>query len=147
MEAEREILERTPPQAVDVEQAVLGAFLLDNTAVGKCLELTDSFEDCFYRESHSKIFGACVKLYDRNEPVDLITLSEELSRQGQLEEIGGNSYLVTLTELVATAANVEYHAEILLEKAIRRQLIEASTEITLSAPFSRQVCSTCRTTL
>lgn len=129
MEAEREILERTPPQAVDVEQAVLGAFLLDNTAVGKCLELTDSFEDCFYRESHRKIFGACVKLYDRNEPVDLITLSEELSRQGQLEEVGGNSYLVTLTELVATAANVEYHAEILLEKAIRRQLIEASTEI------------------
>jgi replicative DNA helicase len=129
MEAEREILERTPPQAVDVEQAVLGAFLLDNTAVGKCLELTDNFEDCFYRESHRKIFGACVTLYDRNEPVDLITLSEELSRRGQLEEVGGNSYLVTLTELVATAANVEYHAEILLEKAIRRQLIEASTEI------------------
>jgi len=127
MEAEKQILERTPPQAVDVEQAILGAFLLDGDAIGRCIEIIG--EDCFYREVHRKIFNACVSLYDRKEPVDLITLSEELSRRGQLEEIGGRSYLVTLTELVASAANVEHHAKIILEKATLNQLMSTCTEI------------------
>lgn len=127
MEAEKQILERTPPQAVDVEQAILGAFLLDGDAIGRCLEIIG--EDCFYRDVHRKIFNACVSLYDRKEPVDLITLSEELSRGGQLEEVGGRSYLVTLTELVASAANVEHHARIILEKATLNQLMSTCTEI------------------
>jgi replicative DNA helicase len=119
--------ERVPPQAIEVEQAVLGTILLDREAIGKAIEIID--EECFYREAHSKIYSAIVSLYDRNEAVDIVTVTDELTKRGQLEEVGGRIYLINLTESVATAANIEYHARIILEKATLRRLISASSKI------------------
>ncbi|MDH4223002.1 MAG: replicative DNA helicase [candidate division Zixibacteria bacterium] len=119
--------ERVPPQAVDVEQAVLGAMLLDRDAIGSTIEIID--ESSFYKPAHAKIYTAMVSLYDRNEPVDLITLGEELSKRNQLEEVGGKVALLDLADCVATSANVEYHSKIILEKATLRKLIQATTDI------------------
>jgi replicative DNA helicase len=119
--------ERIPPQAVEVEQAVLGAMLLDKDAIGKALEIID--KDCFYRDDHQKIFEVLVGLFDRNQPVDIITVSEELTRRRQLDEVGGRMYLLELTERIATTANVEYHCNIVLEKSTLRKLIDTSTQI------------------
>jgi replicative DNA helicase len=119
--------ERIPPQSVEVEQAVLGAMLLDKGAIGRAVEIID--KDSFYRDDHQKIFSAVVDLYDKNQPVDIITVSDELARRKELDNIGGRVYLLELTEKIATTANVEYHANIVLEKATLRKLIETSTQI------------------
>ncbi len=119
--------DRIPPQSIEAEVAVLGAMMLDKDAIARTIELID--ETCFYNPNHGKVFGAIVSLYDRNEAVDLITLTEELRRGGELENIGGASYLETLLSSVATSANVEHHARIVLEKSTLRKLIAASTEI------------------
>jgi replicative DNA helicase len=119
--------ERLPPQALEAEISVLGAMLLDKSAVGEVLEVLD--ESAFYRESHRKIFNAILQLFERNEPADLVTVTEELRRLKQLEQVGGRVYLASLLENVATAANVGYHAEIVLKKAILRRLIEVATQI------------------
>jgi replicative DNA helicase len=131
--------ERIPPQAVEVEQAVLGAMLLDKEAIGKVFEIIGD-ESYFYKEAHQKIYSAIVSLYDKNEPVDLVTLPTELAKQGQLDSIGGRDYLFELTESVVTSANIEYHAKIVLEKGILRKLIEISTQIASSCyDFSQDV--------
>jgi len=91
--------DRLPPQVVEVEQAVLGAMLLDKEAIGKAVEVLD--ESCFYKSSHAKIFSAMVSLYDRNEPVDLITLPQELKKRLELEEVGGIPYINDLATSVA----------------------------------------------
>jgi replicative DNA helicase len=117
---------RVPPQAVDIEMAVLGAMLLEKEAIAKALEVLD--ETAFYKPAHISIFKAMIGLFERSEPVDLITLSEELRRRGELEKIGGEYYLTELTTKVTSAANVEYHAHIVLEKALMRQLIATSSE-------------------
>jgi replicative DNA helicase len=101
--------------------------MLDKEAIGRTIEIID--ETCFYNPNHGKIYSAIVALYDRNEAVDLITLTEELRREGELENVGGASYLETLLSSVATSANVEHHARIALEKSTLRKLIEASTQI------------------
>ncbi|MGB2768930.1 MAG: replicative DNA helicase [Candidatus Zixiibacteriota bacterium] len=119
--------EKVPPQAVEVEQAVLGAMLLDKEAIGKALEIID--KDCFYRDDHQKIFEVLVNLYDRNKPVDIITVSDELTGRKQLDEVGSRMYLLELTEKIATTANVEYHCNIILEKSTLRRLINTSTRI------------------
>ncbi len=119
--------ERVPPQAIEVEQSVLGAMLLDREAIGLAVENID--ENCFYKPAYAKIFMAMVSLYDRNEPVDLITLAEELSKRGELEEIGGREALLDLAGNVVSSANIEYHSKIVLEKATLRKLIQATTEI------------------
>lgn len=118
---------RVPPQAVDVEMAVLGAMLIDREAISKALEILD--DDSFYKEAHRKIFQAMVALFEKSEPVDLVTLVEELRRRGQLDAIGGPVYLTELTARVTSAGNVEYHARIVLEKALLRSLIAASAEV------------------
>ena len=119
--------DKMPPQAVEVEQAILGAMLLDREAIGKAVEILD--EGCFYRDAHSKIFSAVVSLYDRNEAVDIVTVEEELTKKGQLKEVGERDYLISLTESVATTANIDYHSRIVLEKATLRRLIQTSTQI------------------
>jgi replicative DNA helicase len=119
--------QRLPPQAIEAEMSVLGAMMLDKSAVGSVLEILD--ESAFYRESHKKIFRAIVSIFERNEPVDLMTVTEELKGFKQLDEVGGRVYLASLLENVATAANVTYHAEIVLKRAVRRRLIEVATEI------------------
>jgi replicative DNA helicase len=124
-------LHRLPPQHIEAEQCVLGAILLDNDALPKALEILRP-EDArvnFYRAAHAKIYEAMLALFERNEPIDLLTVSEVLRKRNQLEEIGGATYLATLLEAVPTAANVRYHARLVREKAILRSLINAATEI------------------
>lgn len=119
--------ERLPPQAVEAEQSVLGAMLLSKEAIGKAVELLE--ESCFYRVEHQQIFQAIVTLYDQNKPVDLITLTQELKKRRELKEVGGRVYLMNLLESTPTAANLEYYARIVLEKATLRKLADVATGI------------------
>ena len=98
---------RVPPQAVDVEKSVLGAMLLDKEAVGISIESID--ETIFYREAHRKIYLAMVSLFEKNEPIDVITLSDELKKRDDLDDVGGSYYLTELAAMVPSAANIEYH--------------------------------------
>lgn len=118
---------KLPPQNLDAEMSILGGILIDNDAINRVLEILVA-ED-FYRESHRKIFQAMMALSDVREPCDLITLSTMLRKQGELEEVGGASYLVTLVDYVPTAANVAYYCKIVKEKSINRRLISVATEI------------------
>lgn len=119
--------QRVPPQNIEAEQAVLGGILLDNTALDRVLDFV--VPEDFYRDSHRRIFRAMLALNQRGEPVDVLTLSEELRREELLREIGGAAYLAELVEQVPTAANVAYYAKIVREKAILRSLIETCTDI------------------
>ena len=124
------IFERVPPQNLDAEAAVLGAILLERDALVKAFEVLRP--EHFYREAHHKIFAACHALFERGEPVDLITLANELGRRNQLEQMGGSQYLISLAEAVPTAANVQYHASIVRAKALLRELINACTSVVSS---------------
>ena len=118
---------RVPPQAVDLEAAVLGAMLLEKEAIAKAIEVLD--DTAFYRPAHQLIFQAMERLFERGEPVDVLTLIEELRRRGDLEKAGGEYAVTELTTKVTTGANVEYHAHIVLERALMRQLISSSSEV------------------
>ena len=118
---------RIPPQAVQVEQSVLGALLIEKEAIPQAIEILAP--DSFYTARHNKIYGAVLSLFERGNPVDLITLTDELKRRGQLEEIGGAYYLSELTSQVASAANVEYHSRIIAEKSLLRNMIETMTGV------------------
>ncbi|WP_339060776.1 replicative DNA helicase [Tepidibacillus marianensis] len=120
-------LDRTPPQNIEAEQAVLGAVLLNKDALILVSEIVSS-ED-FYRASHQKIFQSMLDLSESGQPVDLITLTSDLQTKKLLEEVGGVSYLTDLANAVPTAANVEYYAKIVEEKGVLRRLIRAATEI------------------
>lgn len=113
---------RVPPQAADVEQAVLGAMLIEREAIPRAIEVLPP--DAFYDPRHTKIYTAIMSLFDRSNPVDMITLTDELSRRGELESVGGAYYITELTTAVASSANVEYHARIIAEKSLLRKLIE-----------------------
>jgi replicative DNA helicase len=118
-----DFLGRIPPHNIDAEQSVLGAMLLDREAV---ISVTEKLRDeHFYKENHKEIFRAMLDLYGRNEPVDLVTVSEELKKAGILEEAGGVSYLTDLSNAVPITANARYYADIIEEKAILRHLIDA----------------------
>lgn len=121
------LVERVPPQNIEAERSTLGSMLLDKEAVYRAQEMLGS-ED-FYREAHRVVFEAVVHLVTKGEPVDIITVSEELKQRGMLEKIGGLSYLTTLANAVPTAANVEYYAKIVKEKSLLRSLIRVSTDI------------------
>ncbi len=118
---------KLPPQNIEAEQSVLGGILIENEAVNKVMEILTA--DDFYRDAHSRIFNALISLSERDEPADLITLTNELRKIDQLDSIGGASYLASLIDSVPTAANIEYYAKIVKEKAILRKLIQTSTEI------------------
>jgi len=120
-------LQRVPPQNIEAEQSVLGSMLLEKEAILSASEILKG-ED-FYKESHKKIFEVIIDLYDKNEPVDLITVSEELRKRNALEEIGGITYITALANSVPTAANVAYHAKIVKDKSIMRKLIHVSTKL------------------
>ena len=120
-------LRKVPPQNLEAESSVLGGILLENEAINRVLEVL-SPED-FYRESHRKIFRAMIEICDRSEPVDLITLSDFLKAKGDLEVVGGSAYLASLASAVPTSANIQFYARIVREKAIRRYLISAATNI------------------
>lgn len=118
---------KIPPQNLEAEQSILGGILIENNAINRVTEILDA--DDFYRDAHRKIFNALINLSERDEPADLITLTNELRKANQLDAIGGASYLASLIDSVPTAANIEYYAKIVKEKAILRKLIETSTEI------------------
>ena len=120
--------ERIPPHSIDAEQALLGAMLIDEGAIARGIE-TLRQSRAFYVPGHRKIFDAILGLYERSQPADITTVSEELGRSGDLDGCGGRTYIAGLASGVATAANAEYYARIVLEKATLRELIEASTDI------------------
>ncbi|WP_377887224.1 replicative DNA helicase [Alkalihalobacillus sp. R86527] len=119
--------DRTPPQNIEAEQAVIGAVFLETDALTTATEVLQS-ED-FYRAAHQKIFSVMIELSEKGEPVDLVTVTSELQDRSLLEEIGGVSYLSDLANSVPTAANVEYYSKIVEEKSILRRLIRAATDI------------------
>ena len=120
-------LYKLPPQNLEAEQSILGSILLENSAINAAQELLD--KDDFYSEAHRKIFSTIVELADKNEPVDLITLSNALKSHSQLDAIGGTAYLASLVDNVPSAANVANYSRIVKEKAILRGLIGSATEI------------------
>lgn len=123
--------QRVPPQNIEAEEAVIGSMLIEQSAVITALEMLTA-ED-FYKETHRIIFKAMTEIADRMEPVDLVTLSDTLRAQGVLEQIGGAAELARLANFVPTAANVEYYAKIVAEKAVLRRLIGAATQIASTA--------------
>ena len=122
---------KKPPSAVDVEREVLGAMLIDREAVPKALEVLKT--ECFYDSKHKIIFNSMTALFDANEPIDTVTVYEELRKDGKTEEIGGAAYLSKLSQDISSAANIDYHARIVLEKWVLRQLISTSMEIASAA--------------
>jgi len=120
-------LDRLPPQNIEAEQSILGAILIDNEALPRALEILDP-ED-FYKQSHRKIFNVMTGLFDKSEPIDLITLTDYLKKKDELEAVGGISYLSSLVNMVPTAANIKYHSKIVREKALIRGLLRSATEI------------------
>lgn len=121
-------LERVPPQNIEAEQSTLGSMMLDRAAIEKAAEILRDID--FYRPSHGIIFDAMCSLSERDEPVDLITLQEELRNRNKLEEVGGTEYLMALLSQVPSASRVEYYAKIVEQKSILRRLLAASAEIT-----------------
>lgn len=118
---------RIPPHSIEAEQSVLGSMILDKESINTAIEIIRP-ED-FYKEANGEIFEAILLLFNKNEPVDLITLSEELKRRGTLENIGGVTYLANLSSGVATTANTKYYCKIVEEKSLLRRLIRSSNEI------------------
>ncbi|HEV8054022.1 MAG TPA: replicative DNA helicase [Candidatus Limnocylindrales bacterium] len=120
-------IDRLPPQSIDAEQSVLGALLIDRDAVIEVAEVLRP-ED-FYRQAHGSIFAAVLELYERREPIDIVTVSETLERMGQLEQVGGAAYLTGLINLTPTAVNAVHYARIVERKGVLRNLIGAAGRI------------------
>ena len=118
---------KIPPHSLEAERAVLGAVLLERESLPKAIEILRSVD--FYKEGHRKIFRTMISLFERSEPVDLLTLSEELRRSGALDEVGGPAALAGLVEEAATAAHLLSYAGIVREKSLLRDLIRISSEI------------------
>ena len=121
------LIGRIPPHSLEAEQSVLGAMILDKEAINTAIEIIRP--DDFYKEANKEIFEAILILFNKNEPVDLITLSEELKRRGTLENIGGVTYLANLSSGVATTANIKYYCKIVEEKSILRRLIRSCDDV------------------
>ena len=122
-----DMMGRVPPQSIEAEQSVLGAMLLDREAIASATEILTP-ED-FYREAHGVIFDGIVKLYQRGEPVDLITLPEQLKNTNILEQVGGVAYISDLANSVPSSSSVLHYAKIVESKSIMRKLIKASSTI------------------
>ncbi len=117
---------KLPPQAVDLEEAVLGALMLEKNALTTVIDILTP--DCFYKDANRIVYGAIRRLFEKSQPIDLLTVTAELRQSGELEAVGGPYYLTQLTRPVASAANIEFHARIVLQKHIQRELIRISGE-------------------
>jgi replicative DNA helicase len=120
-------LGKVPPQAVELEEAVLGALMLEKDALTNVIDILKV--ESFYRDSHKVIFQAILDLFTESQPIDLLTVTSQLRKNGALEMAGGAFYVTELTSKVASAANIEYHARIITEQSIKRELIKISGEI------------------
>ena len=118
---------KVQPQAVPLEEAVLGALMLDKDSIAIVIDILRS--DSFYSDAHQLIFKSIIRLFERSQPVDILTVTEELKKAGDLDKVGGSFYLVGLTNRVASAANIEFHARIIAQKHIQRELIKVSTNV------------------
>ena len=118
---------RIPPQAVDLEEAVLGAILIETDAIHMVTDILSPAS--FYKSQHAEIFDSIIKLSRNHQPIDLLTVTEELRKNGKLDEIGGPFYISSLTNRVGTAAHIEYHAKVIQQKFIQRELIRVGSEI------------------
>ncbi len=121
------LMGKVPPHSIEAEQSTLGALILDQEVVTEVVELIT--EDDFYKEAHKVIYRGIIELYNKNEPVDIVTLSEMLSKLGVIDDIGGIEYLSDLTTMGVVTTNAKHYAKIIEEKATLRRLIRASTEI------------------
>jgi replicative DNA helicase len=121
------VFDRTPPYSLEAETAVLGGMLIDREAVSRAIEHVN--ESMFYREANRRLYRAMVRLYERGGVIDVITVSEELKKTGEMDAAGGFDYLAALVDAVPTAANVEYHARIVRDKALLRRLVEQASQI------------------
>ncbi|MBB6682498.1 replicative DNA helicase [Aequorivita sp. 609] len=118
---------KIPPQAVDLEEVVLGALMIDKKGVDEVIDILHA--DVFYKQAHQFIFEAIYELFEDSQPVDLLTVSSQLKKNGKIEMIGGEYYLIQLTQKVSSSAHIEFHARIILQKYIQRSLIKISNEI------------------
>lgn len=118
---------KLPPQAVDLEEVVLGAMMIDKKGVDEIIDLINP--DVFYREAHQHIFSAIFQLFKTGQPIDLLTVASQLKKEGNLDIVGGEYYLIQLTQKVSSSAHIEFHARIILQKFIQRSLIKISNEI------------------
>lgn len=122
---------KLPPQAVELEEAVLGALMLEKEALNTAIDILQP--KSFYKESHQKIFDCISGLFVKSEPIDILTVTQELKKRGELELVGGAYFITQLTNRVASAANIEAHARIISQKYIQRELIRISSEIITDA--------------
>jgi replicative DNA helicase len=120
-------MDRPLPHNLEAEKCVLGAILIHNPAFNQAAEVIDAQD--FFRDAHRRIFDKMVALSERNEPVDLVTLKDELGRSGDLDDVGGPAYIASLTDGVPRSANVEYYARIVKEKSTLRRLIQSATDV------------------
>lgn len=118
---------KIPPQAIDLEEVVLGAMMIDKKGVDEVIDILSP--DAFYKDAHKHIFEAIFKLFENSEPVDLLTVSSQLKKDAKLDLVGGDFYLISLTQRVSSSAHIEFHARIILQKYIQRSLIKISNEI------------------
>lgn len=118
---------RIPPQALDLEEAVLGAMMIDQKGLTETIEILD--KDFFYKPEHQFIYAAITTLFNESQPIDLLTVANQLRKDGKLQAIGGDPYLIGLTQKVSSSAHIEFHARIVQEKYILRKLIEISSNI------------------
>ena len=118
---------KIPPQSLDLEEVVLGAMMIDKKGVDEVIDILTS--EAFYKESHQFIFEAIHKLFQKSEPIDLLTVSAQLKKDSKLELCGGDFYLISLTQKVSSSAHIEFHARIIQQKFIQRKLIKISNEV------------------
>jgi len=118
---------KLPPQAVDLEEAVLGAMMIDKKGVDEAIDILKP--EAFYKEAHKHIYDAIETLFKASQPIDILTVSTQLRKNGKLELAGGDFYLINLTQKIASSAHIEFHSRIILQKFIQRSLIKISSEI------------------
>ena len=118
---------KIPPQAIELEEAVLGAMMIDKKGIDDVIDILSA--DAFYDSKHQEIYAAIFELFQNSEPIDLLTVSNLLKKNGKLDFVGGDFFLIRLTQKVASSAHIEFHARIILQKYIQRRLITISSEI------------------
>ncbi|KAB8154861.1 replicative DNA helicase [Kordia sp. TARA_039_SRF] len=118
---------KLPPQAVDLEEVVLGAMMIDKKGVDEVIDILSP--EAFYKEANKLVYEAIFQLFENSEPIDLLTVSSQLRKNANLEVVGGDFYLISLTQKVSSSAHIEFHARIILQKFIQRSLIKISNEI------------------
>lgn len=129
LRAQKELIHKAPPHNIEAEQSVLGGILIEKDAINKVLEFLSSDGSDFYHNAHARIFAGMVNLFEKNIPIDAVTLTDQFKDSDALSSVGGISYIGEILEATPTAANIMYYARIVKEKSLLRRIISASTEI------------------